>query len=65
MIMFKLWVAILVTSISFLKSNVLFFLSTNLLRAIEARLQTATSSLLVNSTISVHKLLDLMVPRFF
>ena len=34
-------------------------------RLIEARLQTATSSGDVYSTISVHKLLDLIVPRCF
>ena len=33
-------------------------------RAIDARLQTADSSELVYSTISVHRLLHLMVPRF-
>ena len=33
-------------------------------KAIEARLQTADSSGLVYSMISVHKLLHLMVPRF-
>lgn len=33
-------------------------------RAMEARLQTADSSGLVYSMISVHRLLHLMVPRF-
>ena len=37
---------------------------TNLESAMEARLHTAVSSLLVYSTISVHRLEDLIVPKF-
>ena len=53
----------LVTSKRFLKSNVRSGV-TKRLRAIEARLHTATSSGEVYSIISVHRLLHLMVPRF-
>jgi hypothetical protein len=38
---------------------------TNLGNEIEAKLQTATSSGAVYSTISVHKLEHVIVPRFF
>lgn len=62
MILFRFLVMTFVTSKSFLKSY--FPLETKRFRAIEARLHTATSSGAVYSTISVHKLLDLMVPRF-
>ena len=48
---------------SFLKSKASS--TTMAVRLMEARLQTATSSGEVYSTISVHKLLDLMVPRCF
>jgi hypothetical protein len=44
-------------------SKVLFSLLTKAGREIEAKLQTATSSLEVNSIISVQRLLDLMVPK--
>ena len=37
----------------------------NLLKPIEAKLQTAVSFSLLYSIISAHKLLDLIVPRFF
>ena len=63
MILLRFLVTTFVTSNSFLKSYVLSG-RTNLFRAREARLHTATSSGLVYSTISVHRLLHLMVPRF-
>ena len=53
----------MVTLNNSLWSNELFF--TNIGRAIEARLQTAISSLDVYSKISVHKFEDLIVPKFF
>ena len=60
---------VLVTSISFLKLNTsspdsLSF-SKYIGRPIDARLHTANCSLFEYSIISVHRLLDLMVPRFF
>ena len=64
MILFKLRVTTLVISYNLSKSNDLSSL-TNLDKDIEARLQTATSSGAVYSTISVHRLEDLIVPRFF
>merc|ERR1719481_743550 len=56
----------LVTCFSFSKSYLGFSLevSTNMFKAMDARLQTATSSLELYSTISVHRLEHLMVPRF-
>jgi hypothetical protein len=55
----------LVTLIRLSKSNDLVSLLTNLGRDIEAKLHTATSSLSVYSSISVHKLEDLIVPKFY
>lgn len=63
MIIFKFLVTTLVTSINLLKSNLLSVI--NLGKAIDAKLQTATSSGDVYSIISVHKLDDLIVPKFF
>jgi hypothetical protein len=55
----------LAISWSFIKSKVLDLILTNLGNEIEAKLQTATSSGAVYSTISVHKLEHVIVPRFF
>ena len=63
MTLFKFFVTCLVTSKRFSWSNELSFI--NIGSAIDARLQTAISSLEVYSIISVHKFEDLMVPKFF
>lgn len=80
MTLFKFLVTIFVTSFSFLKSKVPLFtifvspdvvvivslcVVTNLLTAIDAKLQTAISSGAVYSTISVQRLLHLMTPKFY
>lgn len=52
------------TSYNLLKSYVRFTSSTNADKLRDAKLQTATSSGAVYSTISVHRLEDFMVPRF-
>lgn len=63
MILLRFLVTTFVTSKRALKS---YFLSqTKRLSAMEARLHTATSSGEVYSTISVHRLLHLIVPRFW
>jgi len=46
-------------------SKVFVYLLTKAGREIDAKLQTATSSGEVNSTISVQRLLDFIVPRCF
>jgi len=63
MILFRFLVQTLAIPISWSKLNDPFYLSTKAGREIEARLQTATSSAEVYYMISVHRLLDLMVPR--
>src|SRR3954453_19606812 len=65
MILFKLRVTTCVTSCRRPKSYSPLAESTKVGRAIDARLQTATSSGAVYSIISVHKLELRIVPRFF
>ena len=63
MTLFKFRVTTFAIFLNCLKSNASS--TTMAVRLIEAKLQTATSSGDVYSTISVHKLLDLIVPRCF
>ncbi len=66
MTLFRLRVMTLVTSrsLSWLKTLLPATSPTNIGSPTEARLHTATSSGAVYSTISVHRLEQLMVPRF-
>jgi hypothetical protein len=64
MILFKFLVMTFEILISYLKLKVRFSGSTKAGNEIDARLQTATSLSDVYSTISVHKLLDFIVPKF-
>ena len=64
----RLRVTFLVTSNNFLwlkNFSPFSFSETNIGSAIEAKLQTATSSFAVYSMISVHKFEERMVPKFF
>lgn len=63
MILFRFLVQTLAILTNSSMLNVLFYLSTKAGREMEAKLHTATSSLLVYSTISVQRLLDFIVPR--
>lgn len=62
MTLFKFLVTTLVTLCNFLKSYSLLVMKAG--KAKEAKLHTATSSGAEYSMISVHKLEDLMVPKF-
>src|SRR5690242_5655559 len=64
MILLRLRVATLTTRCKPLKSNERSAVLTKAGNAMDARLHTATSSGALYSTISVHRLLHLMVPRF-
>ena len=63
MTLFKFRVTTLEIFLNFLKSKASS--TTMAVRLMDAKLQTATSSGEVYSTISVHKLLDLIVPKCF
>jgi hypothetical protein len=65
MILFKFLVILIVTKCSLSKSNSRVYGLTNLLKPIDAKLQTAISSGEVYSIISVHRFELLMVPKFY